>query len=60
MGPDRRLDEFAARQYGVFSLKQARDVGMTDRMVEGRLGSGSVGRPHTYIGSTGSAQDDQS
>jgi len=41
MGPDRRLDEFAARQYGVFSLKQARGVGMTERMVEGRLGSGA-------------------
>ena len=41
MGPDRHLDEFAARQYGAFSLKQARAVGMTDRMVEGRLGSGA-------------------
>jgi len=41
MGPDRRLDQYAARQYGVFSLRQARTVGMTDRMVEGRLGSGA-------------------
>lgn len=41
MHPDRRLDEFAARQYGVFSLAQARSVGMTPKMVETRRVSGA-------------------
>ena len=41
MGPDRRLDEYAARQFGAFSLAQARRVGFTDRMVDHRLGSGT-------------------
>lgn len=41
MGPDRRLDEYAARQFGVFSLEQARDVGLTDRMVERRIEGGT-------------------
>lgn len=41
MHPDRRLDEYAARQYGAFSLAQARRVGMTDTMVQRRLESGA-------------------
>lgn len=36
MHPDRLLDQFAARQYGVFSLSQARSVGMTEKMIETR------------------------
>lgn len=41
MHPDRRLDEFAARQYGVFSLDQARSVGITRAMIETRRTSGA-------------------
>lgn len=41
MHPDRRLDEFAARQYGVFSLEQARSVGFTPKMIETRRGNGA-------------------
>jgi len=41
MHPDRRLDEFAARQYGVFSLKQAQSIGMTPKMIETRRGNGA-------------------
>jgi very-short-patch-repair endonuclease len=41
MHPDRRLDEFAARQYGTFSLQQARTVGMTPTMVETRVANGA-------------------
>jgi very-short-patch-repair endonuclease len=41
MRPDRRLDEYAARQFGAFSLEQARETGMTDRMVDGRVRSGA-------------------
>lgn len=41
MGPDRRLDEYAARQFGAFSLDQARRAGLTDRMVDHRLADGA-------------------
>lgn len=41
MTPDRSLDEYAARQYGVFSLRQAQSVGMTPSMVETRTGNGA-------------------
>lgn len=41
MRPDRALDEYAARQYGVFSLAQARRAGLTDRMVEHRTETGA-------------------
>ena len=41
MEADRRLDVYAARQYGAFSLEQAREAGLTDRMVEGRLATGA-------------------
>jgi len=41
MGSDRRLDEYAARQFGVFSLSQARSAGITDRMVDRRIESGA-------------------
>jgi very-short-patch-repair endonuclease len=41
VGPDRRLDEYAARQYGVFSLKQARTAGLSERMVEHRIRTGA-------------------
>jgi hypothetical protein len=41
MHPDRRLDEYAARQYGVFSLSQARSVGLTPTMIETRRNSGA-------------------
>lgn len=35
--PDRVLDEYAARQYGVFSLEQAKRAGFTARMVHTRV-----------------------
>lgn len=38
---DRALDEYAARQYGVFSLAQAQRAGLTPKMVETRLRSGA-------------------
>ncbi|HEU4894673.1 MAG TPA: type IV toxin-antitoxin system AbiEi family antitoxin domain-containing protein [Acidimicrobiia bacterium] len=41
MHPDRRLDDFAARQYGVFSLSQARSAGMTPKMIEVRRVNGA-------------------
>lgn len=41
MQPDRRLDEFAARQYGVFSLDQAKSVGLSTSMVETRIKNGA-------------------
>lgn len=41
MQQDRALDEYAARQYGVFSLAQAQRVGLTPKMVETRLRSGA-------------------
>lgn len=41
MDPDRALDEYASRQYGVFSLAQATSAGMTSRMVDVRVGRGS-------------------
>lgn len=34
---DRRLDEYAARQYGVVTRNQALEVGMTDGMISYRL-----------------------
>lgn len=41
MHPDRALDIYAARQYGVFSLEQARTAGMTAKMIETRRGNGA-------------------
>lgn len=41
MQQDRALDEYAARQYGVFSLAQAQRIGLTPKMVETRLRSGA-------------------
>jgi very-short-patch-repair endonuclease len=41
MEADRRLDEFAAHQYGVFSRKQARTVGLSPRMIQTRVESGA-------------------
>ncbi|MEA1904257.1 MAG: type IV toxin-antitoxin system AbiEi family antitoxin domain-containing protein [Actinomycetota bacterium] len=41
MKPDRPLDELAARQYGVFSIAQARSVGMTSTMIETRVKNGA-------------------
>lgn len=41
MHPDRRLDEYAARQYGGFSLKQARSAGMSPAMIETRRTKGA-------------------
>ncbi|MFP3913747.1 MAG: type IV toxin-antitoxin system AbiEi family antitoxin domain-containing protein [Actinomycetota bacterium] len=37
---DRRLDEFAARQYGVVNRAQALSVGMSDEMIRRRIRSG--------------------
>lgn len=36
MHSDRLLDEYASRQYGVFSLEQAKSVGFTPKMIETR------------------------
>lgn len=41
MHPERKLDEFAARQYGVFSLRQARSVGLSRKMIETRRVNGA-------------------
>lgn len=41
MHPDRRLDEFAAHQYGAFSRDQAESVGLTRSMIETRRTSGA-------------------
>lgn len=40
VNPDRALDQYAARQYGTFSLTQARLVGHTSKMVYSRTQSG--------------------
>lgn len=39
--PDRLIDEFASRQYGAFSVGQARRAGMTDNMIHTRLAAGA-------------------
>jgi very-short-patch-repair endonuclease len=39
MTPDRALDEYAARQYGVFSLQQAHKTGHTAKMIHTRVSS---------------------
>lgn len=39
--PDRKVDAYASRQYGAFSLAQARRAGMTDNMIQARLESGA-------------------
>lgn len=49
MHPDRRIDEYAARQYGAFSLAQARRAGMTDTMIQRRLESGAWLRVVTAV-----------
>lgn len=41
MDADRRLDEFAARQYGTFSREQARSAGLSPRMAQTRMDSGA-------------------
>jgi very-short-patch-repair endonuclease len=55
MGPDRRLDEYAARQHGVFSLEQARGIGITERMAEHRLATGAWIRLASGIYALGSS-----
>lgn len=41
MDADRRLDEYAAHQYGVFSRDQATKAGLTPRMIQTRVESGA-------------------
>jgi hypothetical protein len=41
MEADRRLDQFAARQYGTFSHSQAVSSGMTPRMIQTRADTGA-------------------
>lgn len=41
MEADRRLDQFAARQYGTFSHPQATAAGLTPRMIQTRVDSGA-------------------
>lgn len=41
MEPDRRLDDIAAHQYGVFSIDQARSAGLTPRMMDNRIEHGA-------------------
>lgn len=38
---DRRLDEYAAHQYGTFSREQARQAGLSPRMIQTRVESGA-------------------
>ncbi len=49
--PDRLVDEYASRQYGAFSLYQARRAGMSDTMIQRRLESGAWLRvvPRVYV-----------
>lgn len=51
MRPDRNLDLYAARQYGAFSLQQARRAGLTPKMVETRVASRAWIRvaPSVYV-----------
>lgn len=39
--PDLRIDVYASRQYGTFSIAQAHRAGMTDNMIHTRLTAGS-------------------
>lgn len=50
MEADRRLDEYAAHQYGAFSREQATNAGLTPRMIQTRVGSGAFVRlaPSVY------------
>jgi very-short-patch-repair endonuclease len=41
MEADRRLDEYAAHQYGAFSRKQARKIGLSPRMIQTRVETGA-------------------
>lgn len=41
MTPDRALDEYAARQYGVFALEQAHSTGHTSKMIHTRVANGT-------------------
>lgn len=41
MTPGRALDEYAARQYGVFSLEQAHRTGHTAKMIHTRVSNGT-------------------
>jgi very-short-patch-repair endonuclease len=41
MRPDRLLDEYAARQYGTFSLDQAKKAGFSAKMVHSRVEGGA-------------------
>ncbi|HEU4894864.1 MAG TPA: type IV toxin-antitoxin system AbiEi family antitoxin domain-containing protein [Acidimicrobiia bacterium] len=41
MEADRRLDDYAAHQYGVFSRKQAKAVGLSPRMIQTRVETGA-------------------
>jgi hypothetical protein len=51
MEADRRLDEYAARQYGVFSRGQAATSGLSPRMMQTRVESGAWIRlaPSIYV-----------
>lgn len=51
MEADRRLDEYAAHQYGVFSREQATIAGLTPRMIQTRVESGAWVRlaPSVYV-----------
>lgn len=41
MSADRRIDLFAARQYGVISRKQALECGLTSKMIHTRVSTGA-------------------
>jgi hypothetical protein len=41
MTPDRALDEYAARQFGAFSLEQAHKAGHTAKMIHTRVSNGT-------------------
>jgi len=41
MRPDRAIDAYAARQYGVFSIQQTKEAGLSSAMVETRVKTGA-------------------
>lgn len=55
MDVDRRLDEYAARQYGVVSRGQALSLGMSDEMIARRVASGRWIRLASGVYAYGSA-----
>ena len=49
MSPDQRIVALAAQQHAVFTYRQAREAGLSDRMIEGRLRLGIWERVHHVV-----------